>query len=414
MIRWSKALTVARFELLSTIRRLGYLIVTLGMPLFALLYGGLALIPGYLAMRQAAQESAYGIVDQSSLLGLSDGEKVAIEQSVFRSFANEEAAGRALRDKRIRTYYVLPENYLRTGRVRAHTIEGTGLGPWQSLDHLGELLRRRMLARRISPELTDRIARPVAEREAFRVGSDGVMVVEGKEAMIGRLALPLGFVMLLFTSILMSGSYLIQATATEKENKVVEVLLSSASADEVMTGKLLGLGGAGLLQVVIWIGMLLGVRSGFSELVAPLHVQVSWQAVVLSPVLFVAAYLFLGSLMLGTGSLGGNVRESQQLGMMWAFLATLPLLFLPLLIAEPHSPVAHLLTWIPFSAPATLVFRMSMDPDGITSWETVGSLVMLIMSTWLSVRVASRLFRVGLLLTGARPRWRDLLRQARP
>jgi ABC-2 type transport system permease protein len=239
-------------------------------------------------------------------------------------------------------------------------------------------------------------------------------VPDSKEAIVGRLVLPLGFVMLLFTSILMSGSYLIQATATEKENKVIEVLLSSASADEVMTGKLLGLGGAGLLQVVVWIGMMLGVRSGFSELVAPLNVSVAWQAVVLSPILFVAAYLFLGSLMLGTGSLGGNVRESQQLGMMWAFLATVPLIFLPVLIAEPHSPVAHLLTWIPFSAPATLVFRMSLDPDGITLWETVGSLVMLVMSTWLSVRVASRLFRVGLLLTGARPGWRELLRQARP
>jgi ABC-2 type transport system permease protein len=415
MIRWRKATTVAWFELSSTVRRVGYLIVTLGMPLFAILYGGLALIPGYLVMRHAGQGSTFGVVDQSGRLGISDGEKITVEKVLFKSFGSEQAASAALREKRtIRGYFVVPEDYLATGRVMAHSAADTPLGPWQSFDELGRLLRTRLLEGRVTADVSERVVEPVAKRETFRVRPDGSKVLEGREAIVGRLVLPLGFVLLLFTSILMSGSYLIQATATEKENRVIEVLLSSASADEVMTGKLLGLGGAGLLQVMVWIAMMLGVRSGFSELVATLHVQVSWQAVALSPVLFVGAYLFLGSLMLGTGSLGGNVRESQQLGMLWAFAATVPLLFLPMLIAEPHGPIAHFLTWLPFSAPATLVFRMSIDPDGIAFWETVGSLVMLVMSTWLSVRVASRLFRIGLLLTGGRPRWRDVLRQARP
>jgi ABC-2 type transport system permease protein len=415
VIRWRRAAVIARFELSTTVRRLGYLIVTLGMPLFSLLYAALALVPGYLVMRHAEQGRSYGIVDHSGLLGLSDAEKIQIENSQFRSFASEQAASEALRVRgTIKSYYVLPPDYLETGSVLAHSDEQSALGPWQAIDDLGQLLRRRLTAERLSRPVAERVAKPVAKREAFRVRSDGTRVAEGREAIVGRLVLPFGFVLLLFTSILMSGSYLIQATATEKENRVVEVLLSSATADEVMTGKLLGLGGAGLLQVVVWIGMLLASRLAFSELVVPLQVDVSWQAVALAPVLFVAAYLFLGSLMLGTGSLGGNVRESQQLGMLWAFVATVPLLFLPMLIAEPHSPVAHLLTWIPFSAPATLVFRVSLDPDGITLWEIVGSLVMLVMSTWLSVRVASRLFRIGLLLTGVRPRLRDLLRQARP
>jgi ABC-2 type transport system permease protein len=415
LIRWRKATVIARFELVSTVRRVGYLIVTLGMPLFSLLYGALALVPGYLVMRHSEQSQSFGIVDQSGLLGLSDGEQIQIENSLYRAFSSEQAASEALRVRRtIKSYYVLPPDYLQTGSVLAHSSEQSALGPWGSGGHLSKLLRQRLTAERLSQAVADRLVEPIAKREAFRVRADGTRVAEGREAMVGRLVLPFGFVLLLFTSILMSGSYLIQATATEKENKVVEVLLSSATADEVMTGKLLGLGGAGLMQVMVWIGMLLGMHSAFSELVAPLQVDVSWQAVALAPMLFVAAYLFLGSLMLGTGSLGGNVRESQQLGMLWAFVATVPLLFLPMLIAEPHSAVAQLLTWIPFSAPATLVFRVSIDPDGITLWEIVGSLVMLVMSTWLSVRVASRLFRIGLLLTGVRPRLRDLLRQARP
>lgn len=414
MIRWSKVRTVAWFELSSTVRRLGYLIVTLGMPLFAVLYGGLALIPAYLAKQQEEATRVYGVVDQAAVLGLGPGQSETIRNAVFRGFADEGSAREALIVKRsIRSYFVVTPDYLDSGRVLAHSGEGGSLGPWEGRSELNELLRTRLLGTRVEPKVAARLLEPIAGRETFRVAGDGQVMAEASEAYIGRLVLPIGFVFLLFTSILMSGSYLIQATATEKENKVVEVLLSSASADEIMTGKLLGLGGAGLLQVIVWLGMTLGVRFGFAQLVLPLNIQVSWQAVAIAPVLFVTAYAFIGSLMLGTGSFGGNVRESQQLGMFWAFLATLPLMFLPLLLADPHSIVAHALTWIPFSAPATLVFRMSLDPDAISIWEIAGSLSVLLLSTWAAVRIASRLFRVGLLLTGARPSLREIWRQAR-
>lgn len=414
MIRWGKVRTVAWFELASTVRRLGYLIVTLGMPVFAVLYGALALIPAYLAKQQEETTRVYGVVDQAGVLGLETGEAVTIRTAVFRGFADERAARDALTHERsIRSYFVVAADYLDSGRVLAHTGEGGSLGPWEGRDELNELLRTRLLGTRVDPKVAARLVKPISGRETFRVGGDGEVLAEASDAYIGRLVLPIGFVFLLFTSILMSGSYLIQATATEKENKVVEVLLSSASADEIMTGKLLGLGGAGLLQVIVWLGMTLGVRFGFAQLVLPLSIQVSWQAVAIAPVLFVTAYAFLGSLMLGTGSFGGNVRESQQLGMFWAFLATLPLMFLPVLLADPHSLVAHVLTWIPFSAPATLVFRMSLDPDAISVWEVAGSLSVLLLSTWAAVRIASRLFRVGLLLTGARPSLREIWRQAR-
>ncbi|MFO0571596.1 MAG: ABC transporter permease [Polyangiaceae bacterium] len=413
-MRWSKVRTVAWFELRSTVRRLGYLIVTFGMPLFAAMYAALALVPGYLVKQQEAALRTYGIVDPSGALGLSNGERVPFDNAEFVRFPDEAAARRALNQAReIRSYFVMAPDYLDSGRVLAHTGERASLGPWEGRDELNQLIRSRIVGKDLDPRVAARIVKPITGRDTFRVFADGRVQPESSDAFIGRLILPIGFVFLLFTSIVMTGSYLIQATATEKENRVVEVLLSSLSADEIMTGKLLGLGSAGLLQVLVWLGMTLGVRFGLASLVLPLSVQVSWQAVAIAPVLFVLAYAFLGSLMLGTGSLGGNVRESQQLGMFWAFLATVPLMVLPVMLADPHSLVAHVLTWIPFSAPATLVFRISLDPDAITAWEIAGSLLSLVLSTWVTVRVASRLFRVGLLLSGARPSFREILRQAR-
>jgi ABC-2 type transport system permease protein len=364
-------------------------------------------------VKSAERFRDHGIVDEAGVLGLQPGEEVTIDRVVFRCFASPTAARSDLERKLIRSYYLFPADYLSTGRVEAHGLGQSSLGPWEAQNELNRLVRKRLLAQRMDSSVSERIVMPLVDRQSFRLEKDGRVQREGKEAFIGRLVLPLGFVFLLFSSILMSGSYLIQATATEKENKVIEVLLSSASADEIMTGKLLGLGGAGLLQVLVWLAMSLAARFGFAEALAPLAISVSWQAVAFAPVLFILAYAFLGSLMLGTGSFGGNVRESQQLGMVWAFLATIPLVFLPVILTDPHGLVAHILTWIPFSAPATLVFRLSLDPDAISLTEIVGSISLLLLATWATIRIASRLFRIGLLMTGARPSLGEILRQAR-
>jgi ABC-2 type transport system permease protein len=212
---------------------------------------------------------------------------------------------------------------------------------------------------------------------------------------------------------MMSASYLLQATATEKENKVVEVLLSSADPDEILTGKLLGLGFAGMLQVLVWFGMIvLSALVGAGALTG-LGVEIPWTGIIVAVFFFPTAYLFLGSLMLGTGALGGNLKESNQLSMIWSLPSAAPMLFLGFLLTDPHGVVGRVLTWIPFTAPVTVIFRSTIDPGGIAWWEMAGPFVLVALSTWVAIRIGARLFRVGLLLTGARPKLREILRQAR-
>lgn len=413
-MRWHKVRVIARFELVTTVRRLGYLVITLGMPLFTLLYASLALVPTYLVAQREFGEKHYGIVDESGALRLAAGQIVSVEHAKFAVYASEEQAREALlRDERVASYYVVVADYLHTGIVHGYTRGRAAIGPWDGRDDLAKLVRERLVSASLSPEAAERVVTPLPQRRAFRVESDGARVAEPREAAFGRLVLPVGFVFLLFTSVLMSGGYLLSAMATEKENKVVDVLLSAASSDEIMAGKLVGLGGAGLLQVTVWLLMTLAVRGLLMRWLLPFDVRVPWQALVISPVLFLAAYAFLGSLMLGTGSLGTNVRESHQLGMIWALLGTIPLVFLPVILGEPHGAIARVLTWLPLSAPATLVFRLSLDASGVALWEVCGAILLLLLSTVLAVRVSARLFRIGLLLGPTRPPLRALWRQTR-
>lgn len=435
-----KSATIATFEFLCVVRSKGWLISTFGMPVFLLMYGGLISIPAFMEARAAREVAVYGVVDEAKVLGLSgevtlktveipeeirsaldlSGQQKIVEEqiawlnnTVFRPFASEPEAREALVAERIKGYYRLPPDYVATGLVERYANEGTETSGARSRKALEGLLAKHLLADRVPPEIAERARVPIKEAKRWTIAADGTLKTGDIMARILRLVVPLGFGVLLLISMMMTSGSLIQATATEKENKVVEVILSSAAPDQILLGKLLGVGGAGLLQIAIWFGMLgIGALAGAAAL-AGLGVEIPWGTVAVSAAFFVVAYLFYGSLMLGTGSLGSNQKQANQLGMIWSLLAVVPMVFSSALVMHPDGVLARILTWIPFSAPVTVIFRLAFDPNGTAWWEVVGPLLVLIASTWFAIRLGARLFRVGILLTGARPKWRDIIRQAR-
>ena len=138
-----------------------------------------------------------------------------------------------------------------------------------------------------------------------------------------------------------------------------------------------------------------------------------WLALALAIPFFVVGFLFFGGLMLGTGSLGTNMREAQQLAMVWSLTAALPMMMMAVLIRDPNGTIAKVMTWIPFTAGPVVILRASNDAALLAWWEVAGSLLVLIFSTWIGLRVGARLFRIGLLSAGARPSLKEILRQAR-
>jgi ABC-2 type transport system permease protein len=158
--------------------------------------------------------------------------------------------------------------------------------------------------------------------------------------------------------------------------------------------------------------MALGAGMGALPLILAADIQIPWLAIGLAVPLFVMAFLFFGSLILGTGSLGSNMREAQQLAMVWSLTAALPMMMMALLLQSPHGVVARVLTWLPFSAGPLIILRASTDAASLPWWEVAGSFAVLLLSTWLAIGLGARLFRLGL-LSSARPSFRQILRQAR-
>jgi len=422
-MRSQRIAAVARFELLSVVKRWSYLITTFGLPLFLTTVSGTVLgAQTYFLTQRAAESAEFGLVDRSgvvdrSVFADSDGERVwTANASKVRLYDDLDAATADLGSGRLRTLYVIDEGYLATGEVRAIQSEKTPLLSLRGTTVeplLHSLLRRSLIEGRVESNVQERVLSP-AYFVRSRLGPDGIAVTDVDEALdlLVRTTIPLFLGILLLTALLSASGYLVQAVSTDKESKIVEVLLSSVTPEEILAGKLFGLGAAGLVQFAVWSSMVVFVALTASAALAAV-VSVPWAALAVAPLLFVLGYLFLGGLMLATAALGASAAESQKLTMGWAMLAISPLMVLVMLLDEPNGTLGQVMTWIPFTSPLTVIIRLAIDASGIAWWEVVGSMIVLLISTWLSIRIGARLFRVGLLLTGSRPSLADLWRQAR-
>lgn len=442
MIRPSKVRTIAGFEFAGVVKKPSFYLVTFGLPIFFVLVGGaLGLVQGQFLLDRIAEVSVAGLVDHDGVLrerdiwgaqeslepserqsledaGLSGQRALGLDSTVLVLFADEEAGLDSLAAGHLTGgLYVLPADYIAEGKVDVYSAAG---GPIASARRsvvepsLRALLRDQLLRGRIDDEVRVRVLEPMSATRTLVTGA-GIQRSDEQRTleMALRMGVPLFLGIFLLTALLFSSGYLVQTVALDKESKVVEVLLSSADPDELLLGKLLGLGGAGLLQFVAWAGMVIAGAAVATTVLSSLDVQVPWIALALAPLFFVLGYLFIGSLMLATGSLGSSIAESQKLTMGWAVLAIAPLFVLVVLIEEPNGALGHILSVIPFSAPLTLMVRLSVDPSGVSVADLSLAVASMLLATWLSVRVGARLFRVGLLLGGSRPTLREILRQAR-
>ncbi len=440
MIRWRKVKAVATFEFLSTVRRKGWLIMTLGMPMFMIAYGAIVSVPGYMIEKKKSEVRTWGVIDKAGILHLEgdveaelpevpaeareiaratgrEGElEAALRQgnAIFRPYRDEQEARRALEGGEIRGYYVLPEDWMETGKVIFVRRESAGITEVNGArSQLRRLVISRLLADRVPEEVARRIREPIADLEDLVIRKDGSLTRGSVAEELSKIFVPIVFAVLLMISVLSGSGYLLHAVATEKENKLVEVLLSSAEPDEILAGKLLGLGGAAMIQVVTWFGMVVVAGLVFAGALSSAGIRVPWGVITLAVPLFVLAYLFVGTLMLATGSIGNTLKESQQYSMLWSILMVLPMVMMGAFIADPHGIIPRVLTWIPFATPVSLMLRVAMDPAGIAWWEIAGPMLLLAASAWLALRFGARLFRVGILLSGSRPSLRAILRQAR-
>lgn len=411
-----KILTIAEREFLMVVRQPAFAVTVVTLPLLFLLLGTvLSLVSSRAAAGQ--ETKTVGLLDRAAVLPELPAADAAArapsaalastEKPADVRFVRYDALDAGLRDLHagdLRALYVLEDDYLQTGVVKEY-VRGAGLfssGSDPGLPALRESLRE-ALARRVAPggdaQSEARLRRALAWTEVreMNVGSDGRLRPVASELVeAGRLMIPLITAFLLTSSIFVCSGYMLRAVVEEKSNRTIEILFSSVTPRQLLWGKIIGLSGAALLQMTIY-----AVLSALSVLSVGSALNVSPSSLALSLVYAAFGFLLYAGLLTGAGIVAGRAREGTQVAAVGGLLAISPLLFLASILNDPNGVIARALSYIPLTAPVTMVFRLTVAD--VPTVDRAGSLAVLATATLLAVLAAARLLRTSALLYGQRP-----------
>jgi ABC-2 type transport system permease protein len=398
----NKTYLIFKHEFIGTLTRKGFIIMTLIVPLVFLL-GIVAyqIISG--AVGPSETVTRIGYVDNAG--GFT---QYNVQGDIYLApFNTVEEANQALIASDIKEYFIIEPSYYSTGVINFFTLEKQLAPPPEIITAIKQFMTGNMLTGKVPQSDIDLINSSL-NVVSTRLTDTGAISLE--QGGLGDLILPLIFAILLYMSIVFSSSYLIQGLGDEKENRLIEVLLSSVSTRQLIIGKVLGMGAAGLVSVLVWVictPFLLNYASASIGGVLSL-LQLSPAFFALCIAYFVLGYLLFAVISTCIGAITPSAREGQQLAMIFTLTAAVPLWFSSLIIMYPNSPVSIFFTIFPLTAPVTLMTRLGATD--VPVWQILLSIAVLVLTIAAGMFLAIKIVRAFLLMYGKRPNLGTIIR----
>ena len=395
----NKTVLIFRHEFVTLIRRTGFIVMTVAVPLIGLfvILGG-QIFSSSQGGGGPVEQVKIGYVDLASVITGHQQEG----NFEFVAYGDVETANQALLAKTVSEYIVITPDYIGTGAIARFTTERQLEVPGDRMNAIQNFMLDNLLSTSVGTSVIDRVKAP-ANLSSLIIDPETGLPAENQGG-VSAFLLPYLFSILLVMSIFTSSGYLLQGLAEEKENRIMEVLLSSVSARQLITGKVLGLGAAGLAQMAIWLfsARFLAnlASSNFSEVLGSIAVSATF--VILGLSYFILGYLLFAIIMAAVGSIASSMRESQQLAAIFSVLAVSPLWGLVFIIENPQHPVSVFLTLFPFTAPITTMIRVGTAE--VPFWQIGLSMAIMVASIFGLLLLSAKIFRTFLLMTGKTPK----------
>jgi ABC-2 type transport system permease protein len=224
----------------------------------------------------------------------------------------------------------------------------------------------------------------------------------------GLFIAPIIFVMVFILASQTTSGYLMSGVVEEKTNRIMEILVTSVTPLQLLSGKIVGLGLLGLTQLVIWlIGGYVALRLGQgTDLLS--GVSFPPDMIIIGLVYFLLGYFFLASVMAGIGAVAGSEQESRQISGIFSLALALPFFAIVPFLTDPDSLIVVFMTIFPLTSPVAVILRMGFA--AIPTWQLVASMALLLVTTLVVMWASARIFRWSLLLYGKRPSISELVR----
>lgn len=433
----NKIRLIIQREYLSRVRKKSFLLMTFLVPLFMI--GIYALIIILTKNSFENSQATIHVVDQSGLFAskLEDNNQIT-----FRTAGeNAEAEKNRLLEEQQKKHFLLiippmvADDQL---TVELLASEKAGLTVQNTIENqLEQILRNHQLEESgIDVSTLERID-PQVRVTAKEITEEGE-----KESSVGAaMIISMILAVIVYITLFIYGSQVMRGIIEEKNNRIVEVIISSVKPFQLMMGKIIGIGLVGLTQFLLWIvlsGVLMAIAgnlfmdpaameqmatgqpgmsageiskyqdglggSVMSALDTINLAQIAW----LFLIYFLGGYLLYSALFAAIGSAVDNETESQQ----FTFPITLPLLFayvlsFGVLVNDPHGTLAFWLSMIPLTSPVAMMVRI---PFGVPEWQILLSVILLIGGFILTTWIAARIYRVGILMYGKKASYRELVK----
>ena len=390
---------VFKHEYLRHVLTKRFIFAVLSVPLFVALSIGL----GFLSVILSTDKRPVGVIDHSGVLSAPviypEVDNGPIPFTTFQFFTDPTAAQTALDDGDIQGFYVIGPDYLTTGQVSLTAPEAlaTGLqGDFANLLRENLLktqpveLRQRLIA---GPEITIH-----SVTDSRSVSSTNILGV----------LMPIVAGILFVVAINISGGYLLQAVVEEKENRTMEIVITSVSTDQLMAGKIMGNLSVGLTQLVIWLIAAVIGFAFFANLQSDAgSIEMIRSYLGILALTFLPAFVLVAALMAMVGATATEAREAQQISGLFSLPIFMPLWFITAILEHPDSALAVGFSLFPLTAPLTLPLRAAIST--VPTWQIGLSLAILVVAAVGSVWLASRAFRLGMLRYGKKLTLRELL-----
>lgn len=406
-------LKIAWFEYRRRIRSKWFIIGTFGMPILIL---GISLGTGYLAGSGTGLETKYlGLIDETAHFGLklsnaldlryADTESPPLQISVQNGFYSDLQVqyDALVQENTLEGYFVIPADFADVPRVKFYGNSSTNLRISEVIENdLAEILvQERAEILNISSETIQALFLDI-EVDHYELGAS--QELEAGELIADYIA-PFIFMFLLFLGIFTGGQLLLRAVLEERSSRIIEVLLSTVSYNDLMGGKILGLGMLGLTQSAFYLLIAIFTGNYYNlSIITPTIASLYFAY-------FVLGYLFYAGIYIGVGTLFDSEQEAQQAIQIITFIAIIPMLLWTIVIENPNSSLVSMLCYIPPVTPFFMMIKIAVNETSTS--QILMTLSVMLLSVFGSIHLAAKIFRTGILLYGKRITLPEIIRWIR-
>ncbi len=380
---------VAKYEYRRMVVRRGFIISTIAVPLGI----GMLIAVAILVELSGENKSPIGYVDTIGFLDESlQSELPDPEDRIeIRAFPDEDSALEALKEEEIQAFFVFPPDYRETLKTQLFYLEKPPSNDvWREFDDF------------IRINLVDDFPDDVRERlmdgpkiAVYDIASDR----EFSENAIINIIMPIVASMFFFFATMSAAGYLLGVVATEKENRTMEILLTSITPRQLIIGKAIGLLAAALTQLAVYVvTIVVGLTIAASFVEQLQNVVVPWEYLGIMALFFFPTYALVAAVMVAIGGAVTEVQQGQQVAGIVNMFFIVPLFLMGVLLTNPAHPLIAVLTLFPTTAFLTISLRWGLGT--VPVWQLGVSWVLLAASTLFMLWAATRIFQAGMLRYG--------------